>query len=155
MNSYIGYISLVLLVVLNKTASFENVHGGIFYNYKLVEGNVLLSLNNRGPRLCLRDCLMRTGCNAIYFDSVHLTCHLLKEAIVCYDKWDKKHIFTEKRSWSMVRKVNIYISNSQNLCGIRIGQKRPLVVRMAPNTEIEPRTWCGVHDATLCDQVCQ
>jgi hypothetical protein len=79
--SYLGYISLVLLVVLNKTASFENVHGGIFYNYKLVEGNVLLSLDNRGPRLCLRDCLMRTGCNAIYFDSVHLTCHLLKEAI--------------------------------------------------------------------------
>ena len=114
MNSYIGYISLVLLVVLSKTASFENVHGGIFYNYKLVEGNVLLSLDNRGPRLCLRDCLMRTGCNAIYFDSVHLTCHLLKEAIVCYDKWDTNHIFTEKQSWSMVRKVKIYIYNSQN-----------------------------------------
>ena len=127
MNSYLGYISLVLLVVLNKTASFENVHGGIFYNYKLVEGNVLLSLDNRGPRLCLRDCLMRTGCNAIYFDSVHLTCHLLKEAIVCYDKWDTKHIFTEKQSWSMVRKVEKYIYLIHRTpCGIKIGQKRPL-----------------------------
>jgi hypothetical protein len=109
MNSFIGYINLVLLTILSKTASLENVHCGIFYNCKLVEGKVLLSLDNRGPRLCLRDCLIRTGCNAIYFDSVHLICHLLKEAIVCYDKWDTKHIFTEKQSWSMVRKVKIYI----------------------------------------------
>lgn len=109
MHSYIGYIILFLLGILKKAASFENVHGGNFYNNKIVEGHVMLSLDNRGPRLCLRDCLIRTGCNAIYFDSVHLTCHLLKEATVCFDKKDKKHIFTEKQSWSMVRKVkNIY-----------------------------------------------
>ena len=110
MNSYIGYINLVLLTILSKTASLEYVHGGIFYNYKLVEGKVLLLLDNRGPRLCLRDFLMRTGCNAIYFDSVHLTCHLLKEAIVCYNKWDTKHIFTEKTIVKYGKKSkNIYI----------------------------------------------
>ena len=142
MNSYIGYINLVLFTILSKTASLENVHGGIFYNYKLVEGNVLLSLDNRGPRLCLRDCLIRTGCEAIYFDSVHLTCHLLKEAIVCYDKWDTKHIFTEKQSWSMVRKIkSIYLIHRTPPMVNKIGQKRPLVVHEAPNTQIEPRTW--------------
>ena len=81
------------------------IQGGTFSNRKLFEADILLSMDNCGPIMCVGYCFIYSGCVAIHYNAKHLLCHLLTKAVICKDKKErrrKRFMFTDIKDWTMV-----------------------------------------------------
>lgn len=75
---------IILLHVFLHT--FQNGHGvrlntgitgGNFQHNKNMDSHVVLANSGVGPRMCVEDCMLYNGCNAVNFKLEDLVCELL------------------------------------------------------------------------------
>ena len=89
----------------------ENITSGEFHKDKYMDTHVILAYDNVGPRMCVGDCMLFTGCNAVNYRRDKLSCELLTET---YPENNPSHrlgsFYTKIHSWKKVTFVSFFLS---------------------------------------------
>jgi hypothetical protein len=84
----------------------DSLQGGTFLNNKMMDSYVLLWIKNAGPKICVRNCMSYTGCNAVNYNKQNMTCQLLKMSYPGDHINDQSEsMFTEIDKWTLVRTI--------------------------------------------------
>lgn len=84
----------------------DSLQGGTFLNNKMMDSYVLLWIKNTGPKICIRNCMSYTGCNAVNYNKQNMTCQLLKMSYPGDHINDQSEsMFTEIDKWTLVRTI--------------------------------------------------
>ena len=92
-----------LLCIYYKVRS-DSLQGGTFQNNQMMNSYVLLWIKNTGPKICVRNCMVYTGCNAVNYNKQNMICQLLKVSYPGDHSNDQSDsMFTEIDKWTLVR----------------------------------------------------
>ena len=111
-----GIYNIVLLfsfVSIYYKVKSDSLQGGTFQNNQMMNSYVLLWIKNTGPKMCVRNCLVYTGCHAVNYHKQNMTCQLLKVSYPDdHSKDQSESMFTEIDKWTLVRTIMIlFFSN--------------------------------------------
>ena len=66
-------------MIRNMYAVRQNITSGVFLRDKYMDTHVILVYDKVGPRMCVGDCMLFTGCNAVNYRRDKLLCEFLTE----------------------------------------------------------------------------
>ncbi|CAG2236864.1 unnamed protein product [Mytilus edulis] len=116
---------------------------GTFSDRKLFEADILLSMDNCGPRMCVGYCFIHSGCVAIHYNAKHLVCRLLSRAVICKNKreWKRKRLmFADIKDWTMDESLCWPNPCNMHQKCVIVDQMYPICVRFKPTIAPIPET---------------
>lgn len=80
-----------------------NVTGSSFTKNKYSDSHVILAFDKVGPFMCVKDCFLYKGCNAVNYNRIRLDCELLSVSFPGDKLTDMEGSFyTDIVGWKMV-----------------------------------------------------
>lgn len=81
-----------------------NVSGGVYTQNVYMDSYVIRAHDGTGPKMCIKDCLLQSECNAVNFREKDWTCELLKVSYPAdQSSVSLDYSYTPIESWTMVR----------------------------------------------------
>lgn len=81
----------------------ENVTGGAFTDGTYMDSYVIRAHSGTGPKMCIRDCLLQSDCNAVNFKKADWTCELLSISGGDQSTVQADFFYSSITGWTMVR----------------------------------------------------
>ena len=81
-----------------------NVSGGVYTQNLYMDSYVIRAHDRTGPKMCIKDCLLQSECNAVNFRKKDWACELLKVSYPAdQSSASLDFSYTPIDSWTMVR----------------------------------------------------
>lgn len=76
---FVNFLEILISMLLIRTSEgiSLNVTGSSFTKNIYSNSHVILAFDHVGPLMCVGDCMLYKGCNAVNFNIIHLECELL------------------------------------------------------------------------------
>lgn len=103
------FFFILTVVFCNKQCTVQNITGSSFTTNRYMNSYVIREEHNSGPKMCIRDCLLQHGCNAINYND-NKNCELLSTEESDTNSNIDGHHYSSITNWTMVSRYKIEIN---------------------------------------------
>jgi hypothetical protein len=100
---YILILTVVLCLIQFGHLVKSNIIGGPYQKHRYMNTHVILAYQGIGPKMCVEECMLHNGCNAVNFRRNGLTCELFTFAYTgAQPTYNNGIYYTAIDTWSRV-----------------------------------------------------